>query len=124
MDLQDLTIYSTVPVEIRHPKVGKTDVVIHLYSPASDSVIEFNNRVTERNIKKLSKNKPTYDTAEGLEKQAVDRLIAFTASIENLTNDGKDITLNNIREVYENPVYGWLTEQLFEKIGDWDSFLA
>lgn len=133
MDLSDLEIPDTIAVHISIPSVGKLyaddekkkPTIINLYSPASEQVLEFSRKVSERNIKRIGqKGLNSFDTAEELEKQGVDRLMAFTASVENLIYKGEEVTLSNIREIYENPKFGWLTDQLYMKIGDWDNFLA
>ena len=137
MDLANLTIPDTVEVHIEFPdpKIGKLyadderklPVIIELHSPASDEAVAYKHKVQRQVTAKIGKkglrgfnNLSPEDT----DKQNVERLCAFTASVKNMLFDGKKITVSTIKDIYANPRYSWICDQLNEKLGSWEDFLG
>lgn len=133
MDLNSIAIPETVVVhlELRGEKLYSGDdknkpMLITLYSPASDNVIEYKRKVQRKAMAKMKKSRSGNIelTPEEIEEQTVDRLVAFTASVENIELNGNNITPANVRDVYSDPRFGWINDQLTDKLGSWDDFLA
>lgn len=131
MDLEQLDIPDTTIVHLEFPGKGKLyedgePTTIELFSPASDQAIAFNrmvqrkvnNRMAKRGIKALTM------TPEETEQRNIERLCAYTASVNNLIYGGDYVTVDTVQKLYENPKMGWLTEQLSERLASWDDFLA
>ena len=132
MDLNTLEIPETITVHLefkgeRLYSDGAVDkpLTIELFSPASDEAIDYKRKVQRKTMLKLKKSRTnSLDmTPEEMDEQAVDRLVAFTASVNNIELNGKKITKANVHEVYSNPNCGWINDQLNEKLGTWDDFL-
>ena len=131
MDLSQLDIPDTVTVHLEFPTIGKLyedgkPTTIELFSPASDPAIAFNRKVQRKLSSRLAKRgiKSLKITPEETEQQNVERLCAYTASVNNLVYNGEIVTLDTIESVYENPKMGWLCDQLTERLASWDDFLA
>jgi len=131
MDLNNLEIPDTLSVHIQFKgeklysdNDKKKPVVIELYSPAADAVIDYKKAVQRKTMLKLKKSRTnSLDlTPEEIEEQNIDRLVAFTCDVKNIEFNGEKITSKNIRTVYANPKYGWLTDQLTERLNGWDDF--
>lgn len=129
MDLNTLEIPDTIEVhlEFKGTKLydGKKPVSIELFSPASDLVRDYKRKVQQKAMIKMKRSRTgTIDmTPEEIEEQSIDRLVAFTSNVSNLEFEGEKINPANVRKIYENPKYGWINDQLLEKLGSWDDFL-
>ena len=133
MDLNTLEIPETtiVHLEFRGEKLYSDNdknkpVTIELYSPAADVVVDYKKSVQRKTMLKLkkSRNNSLDLTPDEIEQQNIDRLVAFTCDVKNMELNGDKVTTKNIRTVYENPNFGWLTDQLAEKLNGWDDFLG
>ena len=131
MDLSKLSIPDTVTVHIEFPGVGKLfendkPTTIELRSPASDEVIKYGHELQRKISMKMGKRglKSLTISPEESDKRAIERLCAFTASVNNLVYDGESITCDTIEKVYADPKMGWVCDQLNERLGSWDDFLG
>ena len=134
MDLSQLEIPDTVTVHIEFPGVGKLyddaekkkPVTIELFSPASNEAIEYGHKVQKKTIAKMGKRgiKSLKMSPEEIDQQNIDRLCAYTASVHNLTYNEKKMTVSSMSDVYSDPKMGWLCDQLNERLGGWEDFLA
>jgi len=135
MDLAELEIPETVQVhlEFPNPKIGKlyddkgNAMTIDLYSPASNIVVAYKHRLQREMSVKVGRKglKGFADiTPEERDKQEVERLHVFTASVNNVVFNGKKVTTETIKEIYADPRYGWICDQLKEKLGSWEDFLS
>lgn len=134
MDLSKLAIPDTITVHISFPGIGKLydddkkekPTTIELLSPASDEVIAYKHKLQQKVSMKIGKRglKGIVVDPEEADSQAVERLVVFTASVNNLTYDGEAITVDTIEKVYADPKMGWLCDQLNDRLGSWDDFLA
>ena len=134
MDLSKLSIPDTVSIhlEFKGEKIyadddtKKNPCVIELRSPASDEVIAYTHELQRKVSMKMGKRgmKSLVIQPDEADKRAVDRLCAFTASVQNLTYNGELITVDTIDRVYSDPKMGWLCDQLNDRLGSWDDFLA
>ena len=133
MDLNTLEIPETtiVHLEFRGEKLYSDNdknkpVTIELYSPAADVVVAYKKSVQRKTMLKLkkSRNNSLDLTPDEIEEQNIDRLVAFTCDIKNMELNGDKVTTKNIRTVYENPNFGWLTDQLTERLNGWNDFLG
>lgn len=134
MDLAKLQIPDTAKVHVEFPGQGKLyadpekkkPVVIEVYGPASDQVVAYRRkmiresqaRIGKRGLKGFSKMAP-----EEMEDLEVDRLVAFTASVQNMVYKGEEVTPETIEKVYRDPHMGWLVDQVRDKVGGWEDFL-
>lgn len=133
MDLNSIEIPDTAVIEIEHPRGGKLNgkdgkpCTITVYGPASDRAIEYDRknkkRIFDRIGKKGAKGLASM-SAEEAEEYALDRLSTLTAAVSGIEIGGKPVTPENIRSVYAEPKYGWLRQQVEEKLSGWDDFLA
>lgn len=134
MDLSKLSIPDSITVHIAFPGRGKLydddkkekPTTIELLSPASDEVINYKHKLQHKVSMKIGKRgmKGIVIDPEETDKNAVERLVVFTASVNNLTYNGELITAETISKVYSDPKMGWLCDQLNERLGSWDDFLA
>lgn len=133
MDLSNLDIPDTITVHLEFPSIGKlfdddgNPSTIELYSPASDQAIAYKHKVQKDTIKKVGKRgiKGLNNiSGEEMDRDEVKRLCAFTADVNNLIYKGELVTAKTIKLVYEDPKMGWLCDQLRERLGSWDDFLA
>jgi hypothetical protein len=99
---------------------------IELLSPASDQVIAYSHELQRKLSMKMGKKgfKSLAISPEEVDQRAVERLCTFTASVNNLTYNGEVITADTVNKVYNDPKMGWLCDQLNERLGSWDDFLA
>lgn len=131
MDIKSLALKKdTFPLQLRHPgddtplfddEDKKKPVRIHLFGTASkeyrDAVRAMQNRQLKRGSKKA--------TAAEIQEEGVQLLVAISESAENLEVDGQKIgTPGSFRDLYENPEYSWLREQVDAAVGDISNFLA
>ena len=135
MDLAQLEsdIPDTITVHLEFPGQGKlydddgNPSTIELLSPASDQAIEYGRKLTRKINMKVAKRglkAMMRSTPEEAEQQNVERLCAYTASVNNLIYNGEKVTLEAIDKIYENPKMSWLCDQLTERLASWDDFLA
>lgn len=132
MDLSTLDLPETRVIHITHPVAGKLwdendePVTISVYGPGSKQALESRRslmRDTASRAQRIAKKKALF-TPEELEERTLKRLVDHTAEVSGLTLNGESITRDNIEKVYADPRFGWLADQVAEKIEDWDSFLA
>lgn len=135
MDLSKLNIPDTADIHIEFPATGKLYAdeekkmpsIITVYSPASDEIVSFRRKLNKRaneliargGVKAFSKRSP-----EDNEDDRIERLVAFTAGVKNITYKGIEITKDNIEDVYRDPKMGWVVTQVEEKISGWEDFLT
>jgi len=133
MDLSKLDVPETAVIHIEHPSLGKLKdsdgkaCTIEVYGPATNQAIAQKRkamkavaeRIGSKGIKAFGKIPP-----DELDEMELDRLVALTASVSGLEIDGEKITEKNVRTLYENPRYGWIREQVAEKLGGWEDFLG
>lgn len=132
MDLTQLDIPDTVIVHLEFPTIGKlyddnnNPTTIELFSPASDQAIAFNRKVQRKVNSRMAKRgiKALKLAPEEIEEQNVERLCAYTASVNNLLYSGEMVTVETVSKLYDDPKMGWLTDQLSERLASWDDFLA
>lgn len=139
MDISELYLPDTTTIHINFPNHGplymkgddgKDDldrpVTIDIYSPSSNEVIAYDRKVRKeiqglvarRGLKAIAKR-----SAEETEKREIERLCAHTASVNNLVYKGELLTRETIYKLYSDPKMGWLTDQVRNRIGDWEDFL-
>jgi hypothetical protein len=128
-DLNTLAKENVTTIHIVHPATdaplyadeAKTSPVqIIVYGTSSkqyrDKVLAMNNARLKR-----GKAKPT---AEGIESDAIELLVACSKEAINLKLDGEPInTPEAFRKLYSNPSYDWLREQVDNSIGEASNFL-
>lgn len=134
MDLSKLSIPDSITVHITFPGMGKLydddgktkPTTINLLSPASDEVIAYKHKLQHKLSMRIGKRgmKAMVIDPDESDQNEVDRLVVFTASVNNLTYMDEKITADTIGKVYADPKMGWLCDQLNEKLGSWDDFLA
>lgn len=129
LDLNTLAKENVTTIQLVHPATDallfadedKTQPVqIIVYGTSSkqyrDKVLAMNNARLKR-----GKQKPT---AEGIESDAIELLVACSKEAINLELDGGPInTPEAFRKLYSNPSYDWLREQIDNSIGEAANFL-
>lgn len=134
MDLAQLEIPDTISIHLEFPGVGKLyddqkkkkgPMTIELFSPASKQAIEYGHKIQKQAIARMGKRgiKQIKMTPDEIDQQNTDRLVAFTASVINLTYNGELVTTETIEKVYADPKMGWICDQLNARLGSWDDFL-
>jgi hypothetical protein len=99
-------------------------VVIEVYGPASDQAVDYKRKMTRKVQHQIAK-KGIKGIGQGdVEETEIDRLCALTAGCKGLVYKGEKITRETIRSVYSDPKMGWIRDQVAEKLGGWDDFLA
>ena len=131
MDIGKLDIQETAEVRISFPGHGvlkaedDTPCTVTIYGPASDQAVKadraYKKGIVENAGNKRGKVNIPPDVIEELE---VDRLTALTHSVHGITVNGAEVTAANIRQVYANPRYGWLRDQVAAASGGWEDFLS
>jgi hypothetical protein len=135
MDILSLEAPDTLRVHLQHPDIGllysdkerTKPVVITVYGPGSEQATKFERKyqkklsqvMSSRGMKGVFKIPP-----EEQEQTNLDRLVALTHSVENMEYNGQPVTVENIREIYENPKLGWIRTQVAKKTGSWDEYLG
>ena len=99
---------------------------ITVYSPASDEAVNYNRKVQRRASNRIAKRglKGIKLSSDEIEKQNIERLCAYTASVDFLMYSGEQVTVDSIEEIYKNPRFSWLNEQVSDVLASWDDFLA
>lgn len=134
MDINNLALSSdTSFLHLKHPLTdeplvdGKDEdgkdkkVGIHLYGSASkqyrDAIRAMQNRQIKRGNKKA--------TAAEITEEGVTLLVAVSDTADNLVVDGQKIgSPGSFRDLYENPKFSWLREQVDAAVGDISNFLS
>lgn len=131
MDLSALAVKKeeTRFIEIEHPIAGKlfiddkqtVPVTIEVRSPSSDAIIALDKRNTNAIMQRQQRNKEI--DANFAEEKRIERLMAYTVSVNGIELNGEKITLKNIEQIYRNKEFGWLHEQIEQKTASWNRFL-
>lgn len=132
MALVNLSAAETAEIELQHPKTNvPLGIFITLYGKDSPKFKEVQRKQLNRRLElsQKSRNNKMTMTAEELEKEQFDLLVACTKSwrtgdrqqVEFGENEWLDCTPDNARKIYE--ATGWLKEQVDQEIGDRSSFL-
>jgi len=133
MDFKSLELPEIMEVHIADPmgeKLYSDDemkkpVIIGLHLPQSKAMRVYDNKIhnkTLKLVKKRNSNKITTSLEESREED-IDRLVAYTAKIENFIYDGKEVTLDQVRKIYENVHLAFITSQLNKRLENYSSFL-
>lgn len=127
MELNEYQAPETTEVHIRHPikgplYEGDKPVTITVYGPASDVYAESMRVYRKRLLKHGGKiNKIPMDVIDAADNE---RLATLTESVSGLTLDGDKITPKNVRKLYDDNRFGWIKEQVLEKLSGWEDFLS
>lgn len=135
MDLSKIEVPETAVIHIEHPTVGKLyedaerkkPCTIEVYGPSSDQAVKLRRAATRKMSERLGKKGMKALSSippEELEDMELEKLVALTAKVSNIEMDGVKVTTANIEELYRNPRYGWIREQVAEKVGSWEDFLG
>lgn len=121
-----------VPVEIVHPKTNlPLGITIVVCGTDSETYKKIQRKQLNRRMERTarSRNRHLQMTAEELEAEALDLLVACTrfwkqgdrSEIEFAPGEWLPCTPENVRKVYEE--LPWLKEQIDQEIGDRSNFL-
>lgn len=117
-------------IEIYHPKTNLAlGITVTVCGTDSDTYKKIQRKQLNRRLEQQSRNRKMQMTAEELEAEALDVLVACTkawatgqtAAIELNPDEWLDCTPENVRRVYEE--LPWLKEQVDQAIGDRSNFL-
>lgn len=129
MDITTLGFKDTFTLILKHPTSGddlmdgENAVSIELYGTASkqyrNAVTAMHNRAMRRKAKKQE------PTAEQIQEEAVNLLVACSAGAANLTVDGEAVgSEDSFRRLYSNPRLSWVRDQVDEALGNTANFLS
>jgi hypothetical protein len=134
MDLSTLETTSVAEqgaaMEVQHPVTGAvlTDtsgaaLTITLAGQDSERFRKAERRITNKRLASQAAGRRIALTSEGLETDAIERLVACTITWSGITLDGeaKDCTPENAREAYKR--LPWLREQVERFVEDRANFL-
>jgi hypothetical protein len=135
MDLLKIEVPETATIHIEHPTMGKLykddqrtmPCTIEVYGPASQQAIDQRRKATKRMSERLGKKGLKSLSSlppEEIEDMEVERLTAMTASVSNIEMGAVVVTGENVDRLYRNPKLGWIRDQVAEKLGSWEDFLA
>lgn len=135
MDLSKLHVPETAVIHIKHPTEGplysddarKKPCTITVFGPSSDQAVAVQREATKWASQRMGKNglKGLVNVpAEELEERAVQRLAKLTAAVDGIEYEGKKVTPETVEQLYHDKRLGWLREQVMEKVGSWEDFLA
>lgn len=132
MDLSKIEIPDTAEIHVKHPTQGplyngEDPVTITVYGPGSDQAAQVRRMLLKETSDKALKagKKKIMFSGEEIDERLVRRLTIQTAAVKGMTLGGAEITPDNIGNlVYRNPKFSWISEQVLEKIEDWEAFLS
>lgn len=121
-------------VEILHPtKNIPLGITFFVRGTDSSAFREITRKHQNRRMEKAKKKRGQLSmTAEELEAESIDTLVACTAGwktgdknhIELVDGEYLDCTPENARRLYSDPGFSWLREQIDNEIGDRSNFLT
>ncbi len=123
-DLSELKndMLSTGELVILHPESGvETNIKITLMSPDSASYRKITMALKNKNLQLAMKNRAVV-SADRLDKDALDVLVAATVSWDGIAENGVPLecTAESVRRVYEE--YPFIREQVDSFLGDRKNF--
>ena len=133
MDINTLRPEAVCVVHLSHPKIGllwddkeqTKPVTISICSPSADKVVEFQSKESISYLESFDVSTGKFTgNADILTKSTIDKLVAYTAAVENLTYDGETLTPDNIIKLYSDPDYSWICDQLYRKTQGWEGFFS
>jgi hypothetical protein len=127
-ELESLALKETTEVELLHPVSGEVlidsegnKVTISLYGTSSK---QYRNAITAMQSRALKRGKKQLSVEE-MRKEGVELLVACSDKINSLTYKGAPVDNDSaFRELYADPKFSWLREQVDAAVGDVSSFLG
>lgn len=129
-DINTLAAKDSTEVQLRHPVTDELlfadaekqkPIIAVLWGKSSKQHKKAKLAFQNRNLKKNSKKGIS---AEILEQEGIDLLVACSQRIENMMLDGEPIDCEAaFRKLYSNDAYSWLKEQVDEALEDNSNFL-
>lgn len=127
-NLDSLALKDTTVLQLRHPVSdeplfdGEAVVGIELYGTASK---QYRNAITAMQNRALRRGNKQKPTAEQLRDEAVNLLVACSAAGVNLEYAGAPLdNADAFREMYSDPKFSWVKDQVDEALGDVSRFLG
>lgn len=121
-----------VKVPVKNPITGEelvdnkgNKVLAHMYGRASKRVRDYINAEVNKKIKEqsISKLKTDEITVESLDEEKIKTLVVAVEKIENIELNGKQFdNETNLEELFRNPSFKWLVEQLNSALNDQANF--
>lgn len=128
--LESLTLKDTVELQLRHPVTdellfadeAKTKpVLVVLYGSSSK---QYRNAITAMQNRSLKRGKKVV-SAEVMREEGIELLVACSEKTVNLSYKGKPVDNDDaFREIYSDPAYSWLKDQVDTGLGDVANFLT
>lgn len=122
MDLSSLFASDTAEIQIKHPKTGETleGVSITVAGNASEEYRRVRTELAKRRIESSRSI-----TVEELENSAMRMLVACIKGWKGIQMNGVDYPFSaaNAKELFGNPGYYWLKEQVEAGVGDVANFI-
>jgi len=128
-DLNSLSLKDTVELQLRHPVTDELlfadeektkPVAIVLYGTSSK---QYRNAITAMQNRALKRGKKQ-PTAEAMREEGVELLVACSEKAINLSYKGAAVDNDAaFRELYSDPSFSWLKDQVDAGLGDTSNFL-
>jgi hypothetical protein len=129
-NLDTLALKDTVELQLKHPVTdellfadgdkAEKPVVIVLYGTSSK---QYRNAITAMQSRALRRGKKA-PTVEEMREESVRLLVACSERAVNLSYKGGAIeTAETFRELYSDPAFSWLKDQVDAGLGDVSNFL-
>lgn len=126
--LDSLALKDTTTLQLRNPATdellfdGEDVVGIELYGSASK---QYRNAITAMQNRALRRGNKQKATAEDLREESVKLLVACSARGVNLEYNGGPLdSADAFRELYSDPKFSWIKDQVDEAVGDVSRFLG
>lgn len=132
-DISTLALAPDYTLHLRHPVSGDKlyadkeetkPVEVLLFGTASK---QYRNAVSAMQTRQLRRNaKKEKPSAEVMNDEAVDLLVACTSGVNNLAVDASGkvpTTAEDFRKLYADPKFSWLRAQVDEALGEVSNFL-
>jgi hypothetical protein len=129
-NLDTLSLKDTVELQLRHPvtdellfadEAKEKPVQIVIYGTSSK---QYRNAVTAMQNRQLKRKQKTV-SAEVMREESVELLVQCSEKAVNLSYKGKPVAdADAFRELYSDPSFSWLKDQVDGALGDVSNFLA
>lgn len=127
MDLKTLEQQDATDYSLKTPAGDKTDIVFQLAGPTHPVRQALEKRLTGRGLRQLNKHGKVHfdEDPDELRDQQVDRLVLCTLGWKNMEMEQKPYPFSqqNARELYSNPKFGWVRDQIDEALRAVENFI-
>lgn len=130
LDFNSLAMNDTFELHLRNPATEELlykdeekqkPCTITLYTKASKV---YRNAVTRYQNTLLKQGRNVKQTAEKLREDSLELALTQTVAVKNIFIGDKEVKLEDLREIYADPKFLWIREQIEEASEDVSNFLG